>query len=136
MPYLHTALVPSGLHLSLSFTEKWGDLGMTYVPKRGLPTILQPPFALSPFHVSGCPQLFSLGWSPLGEDVANHLLPNPVSNLIFSCSQRGGFCKNINCRQSWSIRSVCLKGWRPSRQTHPLTWAYQEGALHLGGDTM
>lgn len=87
MPYLQPALVPSGLYLILSFTEKWGDIRMTYVPKRVLPTILQPPLPLSPFHVTGCPQLFSLGWSQLGEDVANHLLPTPVSNLIFSCSQ-------------------------------------------------
>lgn len=43
MPYFQTALVPSGLYLIFSFTEKWGDIRMTYVPKRGLPTILQPP---------------------------------------------------------------------------------------------
>lgn len=31
------------LYLIFSFTEKWGNIRMTYVTKRGLPTILQPP---------------------------------------------------------------------------------------------
>lgn len=45
MPYLQTALVPSGLYLIFSFTEKWGDIRMTYVPRRRLPAIPQPPSA-------------------------------------------------------------------------------------------
>lgn len=43
VPYLQTALVPSELYLIFSFTEKWGDIRMTYVPKRRLPTIIPPP---------------------------------------------------------------------------------------------
>lgn len=60
---------------------------MTDVPKRGLMTIPQPPLPLGPFHVTGCPQLLSLGESQSEEYVANHLLPTPVSNLIFSHSR-------------------------------------------------
>lgn len=43
-------------------------------------------------------------------DGANHLLPTPVSSLIFACSQRGGFCKNINYHRSWLIRSLLSEG--------------------------
>lgn len=44
------------------------------------------------------------------EDGTNHLLPTPVSNLIFSCSQQGGFCKYINNRQSCLIKSLLSEG--------------------------
>lgn len=111
MPYLQTALVPSGLYLIFSFTEKWGDIRMTYVPKRGLPTILQPP---SPPRSLLCDRMPSITLSGGGahseKDGANRLLPTPVSNLIFSCSQRGGFCKYINYHQSWLIRSLLSEG--------------------------
>lgn len=111
MPYLQSALVPFGLYLIFSFTEKWGDITMTYVPKRGLPTILQPPSPPRPLLCDRMPSITLFrGGSQSEEDGANHLLPTPVSNLIFSCSQQGGFCKYINYRQSWLIRSLLSEG--------------------------
>lgn len=62
-PYLQTAAVPSGCYLIFYFTEKWGDIRVTFMPKRGLQAILQPPWPLSPLYVTGCPQLLSLGGS-------------------------------------------------------------------------
>lgn len=111
VPYLQTAAAPSGWYLIFYFTEKWGSIRVTYVPKRGPQAILQPPWPPSPLHVTGCPQLLSLSGGPsLKEDGANHLLPTPVSNLIFSCSQRGGSYENINSHQSWLIRRLLSDG--------------------------
>ena len=71
-----------------------------------------PSASLTPwsFPVTGCPQLLSLGGSQSEEDVANHLLLTPVSNLIFSCSQQGGDRKYMNYCQSWLIRSLLSEG--------------------------
>lgn len=63
VPYLQTAAAPSGWYLIFYFTEKWGSIRVTYLPKRGPQAILQPPWPLSPLHVTGCPQLLSLGGS-------------------------------------------------------------------------
>jgi hypothetical protein len=73
---------------------------------------------------------YSLWGGPsLKEDRANHLLPTPLSNLIFSCSQRGGSCENINSHQSWLMRSLLFEGgWRPWQERHPL--AGTQGGHH------
>lgn len=108
MPYLQTALVPSGLYLIFSFTEKWGDSSDLCAKKR----TPDHPSAPHPLVLScdRCPRLLSLGGSQSEEDAPNHLLPTPVSNLIFSCSQQGGYCKYINYRQSRLIRSLLSEG--------------------------
>lgn len=112
MPYLQTALVPSGCiwfspSLRNGATSEW----LMWQREDSRPSFSLPRL-LGPFCVTGCPQLLSLGGGvPVRRRWrANHLLLTPVSNLIFSCSQQGGFCKYINYRQSWLIRSLLSEG--------------------------
>lgn len=101
------------------------------MPEGGLLTTLQPHSSLHPFRVTGRPHLLSLGASQSEEDAANHLLRIPVSNLIFSCSQGGGFWKDVNCHQSQLIRSRHLKGRSRLSQSGAWTGAHLEDTLHL-----